>query len=539
MLRRARYSAARDSQLAIEEDHMRPPRQSTQGWWYVALCMATITLMLATTAAGAGRADGAATASSPTRVTIDVGAEMSDVDVLLGTGGDTMKIIAAGSVYEGLTQRQGSAIVPALATAWKQRGNAWIFTLRKGVRFANGRRLSAADVVASWTRAVSEKSFQRGANVSTDTVVKALNNSTVSISRPVADPTIPARAALIQIAPADWAALSDNRMATQMMGTGPYAFVEWRRGRDLTLAANAHYWGPKPSITDVKIRFDVEPAVRLAALQAGEIQMALNMSPELIKPGFRADAYDASEVAFIRLNTLFGPTKDIRVRQAISLAIDRNLIIKTIYRGYASPAHGQIVTRFVTGFNPKLKNDPYNPAKARQLLERANAVGTTLELWATKGRWTKDDELAQAVAQMLDKVGLNVVLQQPEFSKWIETSRLAGKPGGDAELPALFIWNTSNELFDASRNMMSLLPCDGAASAVCSQPLERLLKAQDRELNPTKRQALWNKIFAIGQQQSLYIAIASVKQLTFVAKNLTWKPQPAGWLRYQDMAYVR
>ncbi len=292
---------------------------------------------LGATACSSSSAENENENGSRDRLAASIGSEPGSLDPLLKSDGprDTFGL----SVYEGLTSREGdstnSEIVPKIATEWELDGTAWIFKLRDDVKFHDGSPLTADDVVASWDRMLSEGSEHLGSKVLEDTTVTAIDDKTVSISRPVADPTTPARAALVMITKADWADLSDDRLATEMMGTGPYKFDGWERGQGIELSAYSDYWGDQPSIANIDIKFDEEVAVRLASLEAGEIQMALNMSPELASDNFQVAGTPVSEVSFMRLNSFTEPFDDVRVRQAADMAIDRDVLIEQIWGGYA------------------------------------------------------------------------------------------------------------------------------------------------------------------------------------------------------------
>lgn len=469
---------------------------------------------------------------------ISIGSEPGSLDPLLKSDGprDTFGL----SVYQGLTSREGdedgSEIVPSLATEWELDGNSWIFTLREDVTFHNGEPLTADDVVASWERMLSEESEHLGSKVLEDTEVTAVDETTVSIARPVPDPTTPARAALVMIAPADYAADGDDRMASEMMGTGPYQFEGWNRGQQIDLATYDGYWGDAPGLTNVDVVFDEEVAVRLASLEAGEVQMALNMSPELVSDAFVTVGTPVSEVSFMRLNSEHGPFTDERVRRAADLAIDRDTLVSEIWGGFAGPAGGQEVADYVFGHNPDIEPSPFDPDEARSLLEEADAMGTTVEVWGTRGHWTSDGILGEAVVAMLNDVGFDAVLEQPPFDDWVEKVFIAETD--DTQAPAIMLYNHSNELFDSSLTIGQNLTCAGASSTTCIPELdelaaEALAVADDDEA----RQELYNQAWELLAEQTAFVSIAEVQKLTFHDEGVQWTPEPDGFIRLQNISY--
>ena len=474
----------------------------------------------------------------PTTLSVSIGSEPGSLDPLLKSDGprDTFGL----SVYEGLTIRvgdaSGSEIVANLASSYELDGTAWIFKLREGVLFHNGQALTADDVVASWNRMLSEGSEHLGSKVFEDTVVTAVDSMTVSIARPIADPTTPARAALVMIAPADFAALADDRMASEMVGTGPYQMTAWNRAESIVLEAFPDYWGNQPSITTVNVLFSEEVAVRMAALQAGEAQMVLNMSPDLISDAFNTVGTPVSEVSIMRLNSQHGPFKDLKVRQAANLAMDRQALSDSIWGGFASEAGAQEVAKYVFGHNPNLKQAEFNPEEARRLLTEAGALGAKVEVYGTRGHWTNDGLLGPAIVEMLNDAGFAAELKEPPFGDWVKKVFIAETD--DTQAPDITLYNHSNELFDASLTIGQNLTCKGSASTTCIPKVDELaIEALGVGSDLAKRQDLYNQAWQILADDVAFVSLGEVQKLTFHAKNLNWSPEADGFLRFQLMSF--
>ena len=496
---------------------------------FVFALTAAIALVVSACGGGGDEEGAGGGGDAPDTLAVSIGAEPGSLDPLLISDGQSS--IYQWSVYEGLTARNGSEVEPLLATEWELDGTSWIFTLREGVTFHNGEPLTAADVVASY-----ERVFGEGGRLSflvEDTVVEAVDDSTVSITRPVADPSTPLRASLIAIAPAEYADLSSDRLITEQMGTGPYKFDGWERTQEITLSAYEDYWGEQPAIERISIQFDEEEAVRLASLQTGEIDMALNMPADLASDEFEVAATPVSEIAMVRLNSLAGPFADERVRLAAALAINRDLIIEQVYGGYAEPAT-QAIAPYVFGFNPDLEPREFDPERARQLLEEAGAAGAPVELMGSRGRWTSDAQLGEALAAMLRDVGFTVELQQPPFTEWLEV----WFDPNDAAAPEMVLVNHSNELFESAKSVQQLLTCEGESSATCFPELNELaLQALD-EPDEEQRQLLYEQVFEIAHERILYLTIAEVPRLSFLDEGLEWDALPGGFLLFQDMRFA-
>jgi peptide/nickel transport system substrate-binding protein len=485
---------------------------------------------------GGGGEDSAATGDSGgggrTDMTMAFGGEPTNLDPLLEADGIQLRFGA--SVYEGLVARDGAELVPSLAESWEVDGNTWTFKLREGVTFHNGQPMTAEDVVASWNRILDESSKNLGSFVIEGTKAEAVDDMTVAISRDSPDPTTPGRATLVRIVPAEYAAMSDKRLETEMVGTGPYKFDSWERGQQVKLSAYEDYWGEAPPIKNVTLRFDPELSVRLAALQAGEIEVAEAMSADVVSDEFNVVVTPASEVMALVLNSRAGPLKDERLRHAIAYAIDRETIMSELLGGYATPAAGQVDVEAVFGHSPDLEPVPYDPERARQLLEEADAVGTEITLLGTTGRYANDSQIAQALTEMFNKVGFKTDLRLPPQDKWLE-SILGTDPNKAMDIMHA---NLSNELFDASKNVGFYFRCDGGGVRTCDPKVDKLSEQALGEVDEDKRAALYHEMWKYMYDKAYFTSIAEVPVLTFTAKNLQYEPGVDGFFRFQDMSYT-
>jgi peptide/nickel transport system substrate-binding protein len=493
-----------------------------------------------TTAPDEGEGDETPTTSAESNgevLSIAIGAEPGSMDPLLKSDGQ--RDAWSFSVLEGLTQRTNEigveGIAPLLAESWEVDGTAYIFHLREGVTFHDGSDFTADDVVASYTRMLQPGSELLNQFITDDTTVEKVDDYTVRIGRPVADPLIVSQASLIPIVPAEWADLDDNRLADAMVGTGPYRFDGWDKGQEIRLSRYDDYWGDKPQINEVVIRFLTEEATRLSALQAGEVQLARNMSPDNVGVAPKVVAGFVSEVLIVRLNAEHGPLTDVRVRQAINHAIDREAIIEEIYGGFAVPAQGQEVAQYVFGANPDLQDYEYDPDLAAQLIQEAGVQGETVVMSATTGHWAKDREVAQAIAGMIETAGLTVDLQFPEFSIWVEDLFVAAED--DTLASDLAPYNHSNELFDSSKTIGQNLECAGAASTYCNPEVDALARQALEETDPEARERLYHEAWELMWDDAAFAAVADVQQVHFTSENLIWEPPVDGFMRIQFMSF--
>jgi len=212
----------------------------------------------------------------------------------------------------------------------------------------------------------------------------------------------------------------------QPLGTGPYLLKEWVRGSKIELVANKSYWGEKPKLDRVIWRGIPEASTRVAALETGEVDLISFV------PASYADRIKSNKNLVLRTvpgTRGFGvafdgrkpPFSDKRVRQAANYAIDKDAIIRHILGGYAQKLGGQLLTPAYVGHNPNLKDYPYDPEKAKRLLREAgypNGFEVTLDYGI--GRFAQIDEVCQAVAGQLEKVGIRVKLNAMEHGTFIK-----------------------------------------------------------------------------------------------------------------------
>jgi peptide/nickel transport system substrate-binding protein len=205
-----------------------------------------------------------------------------------------------------------------------------------------------------------------------------------------------------------------------VIGTGPYK-IDSVSPQAITMKKNPSYWGKLAAGAPAKVtvRTSTEAATRVAALESKEAQIAFDIPPELASRVPKTVVTPALEMVNWRLNGVSGLTQDVRVRKALVLGTDRELIRKTVVGDkYSGACTGNDVPRGVFGFNPNLPNPPYDPAQAKQLLTEAGAMGKTVELVGSS-RYAKSIEGTQALAQQIEKLGLKVKLQIRDTQAWL------------------------------------------------------------------------------------------------------------------------
>jgi len=367
-------------------------------------------------------------------LTVGMMAEVEGMDCTKnssGLAGDFPKLL----VFERLTDVLPSGeLQPLLATSWEvsEDGLTWTFYLREGVVFHDGTPFDAEVVKANVDRWLDPNvRFQRlrhfgpltGAEVVDTYTIKLLTSAPFPIlARVLSD----GGAGMHN--PEEIDAWGEDLGIYEPTGTGPYRIIEHMPRQMVRYERWNGYWGEPGEAKELVIRTIPDDYSRLAMLSTGEIDVNLYVPMPLREaveadPNFKLLSSPSSRLYTIHLNHLKAEYADIRVREALNLAVDRELIIDSIYGGFALPARSML-SEGVTGWEP-VAEFVYDPARAQSLLEQAgwllgqdgflykDGERFTATLIATKGGYPMDDQLAQAVGEYFRAIGIDVAIRTP------------------------------------------------------------------------------------------------------------------------------
>jgi peptide/nickel transport system substrate-binding protein len=333
-------------------------------------------------------------------------------------------------IYDPLVDvTNDSKFVPGLAESWQAVNNTtWRFTLRKGVSFHDGSPFTADSVVYTLKRVRDNTKLIKAFVYQDIEDVRKDGDYAVTVSTKRPFGSLPAHLTMLGILPTS-AAASEDAFFQKPIGTGPFRFASWTHGDHIVMTANPGYWKPGiPKVEKVTFRFITEISTRAAGIRAGELHVIDRVPPDLVatlrgSPGVRVLDTPAIEAQRWHFQLAKEPVKDPRVRKAISLAIDRNVIIKDLLLGYGRPVDSPIPPGLVGHAN--LGQKPYDPEKARQILKQAGYQSLAIDFVLMKDLYPKQLEIAQAVAAMLGDVGIKVNVRNLE----IATAREARSAG--------------------------------------------------------------------------------------------------------------
>jgi peptide/nickel transport system substrate-binding protein len=372
-----------------------------------------------------------ATAAPRERLEIQVALGAMPVSMTGGLIGSQQARLVSKLMYDSIAERPGGsgAFVPALGS-WEINDLLVTVKLRDDVSFHNGESLNAEGIkynIETLTEGDAELAFSYAyfRDYSDITVV---DDTTLefTLSAPTASWLFPFRD-MMPLAPDHLRNLGIDAFNEDPAGTGPFQFVEWRREDFLTITRFEDYWRGKPLIDEIKFLHIPETAVRVAAFEAGQVQIAAGLAPNQV-PRLLSKGYDVFTGESFQTQTVWidpgqrsVPTQDVNVRRAILHAIDLKAIHESIVGGYGTLMDGQMGTQASTvAYNTNIHRYEYDPEKAKQLIADAGYPdGFTIGAASTTGRYFRDLQFMTAMASQLAEVGIKVEMETPESAEWV------------------------------------------------------------------------------------------------------------------------
>ncbi|WP_413868584.1 ABC transporter substrate-binding protein [Albidovulum sp.] len=378
---------------------------------------------LTATAAALALAAGAALAAQDT-ITLGMVLEPPNLDPTAGAAAAIDEVVYA-NIFEGLTRfAPDGSVRPALAASWDVEDGArtYVFHLHEGVTFHDGTAMDAGDVKFSLDRARAEDSANaQKALFAGIEAVAVVDPLTVKVMLKAPDGNFPFNMAwgdAVIVAPE-----SIGTEATKPVGTGPFRFVEWVQGDHVTLERNPDYWGEPVALAKATFRFISDPTAAFAAMMAGDVDAFPNYpAPETLAqlaadPRFKVIVGTTEGETILAMNNRKPPLDDVRVREAIAHAINRQEIIDGAMFGYGTP----IGTHFAP-HNPDYVDltalSAYDPERSKALLAEAGVSGLKLRLALPPPTYARRG--GEIIAAQLAAVGIETEISNLEWAQWLE-----------------------------------------------------------------------------------------------------------------------
>lgn len=388
-------------------------------------------------AAAFGAALALAQGASAQELKIGLGTEPTSIDPLFHNLNPNSQI--ARNIFDWFIKQDERQRLTGdgLVTSWKTIDDTtWEFKLRPDAVFSDGSKVTPEDVAFSIERAAKVPNSPSAFTIYTKEVseIVPVDATTIRIKTKGPYPLLPNDLSNIAIQSkkaAEGKTTEDFNKGVATLGAGPYKFVEWVPGDRLVLERNEKYWGPKPAWKRVVMRPIPSAATRVAALLSGDVDFVDEVPPSDIKNlkakgNVHLVSTVSNRVIYLHVDTnrdkspfVFdksgkpldkNPLKDLRVRKAMSKAINRQAIVDRVMEGSAIPA-GQLLPEGFFGVSPNLKVEPYDLKGAKKLLAEAGYPdGFKLTLHSPNDRYINDKDVAQAVAQMLSRAGIDTAV---------------------------------------------------------------------------------------------------------------------------------
>jgi peptide/nickel transport system substrate-binding protein len=493
-----------------------------------------------------------ALAASTGKVVIAQGVDPTSLDMMNQQEQPASNVGA--QMFESLLERdQSLKLVPMLAAEMPKSVSptAWEFKLRKGVKFHNGEEFNAESVKFSVERLINPANKLRGSSSFAPIErVDIVDTYTVRIHTKKPWPVFLNHIAQRQAAmypPKEYAGKDTAAISKSPIGTGPYKFVRWTKDEEIVMEAFPGYWGGEAKIKTVVFKPIPDDAVRVAALQNGEIDVAVNIPPHMAGIIDKHPKIFLSTAPSIRTIQLMiythqmdaehkptgpyaGPTADKRVRQALAYAIDADEVIKSVMDGKAVRVATMLPSMHF-GYDASLKPIKQDVAKSKKLLAEAGFPnGVEITLNGPQGRYVRDKEVAEAVAGQLNKAGIKTTLRTYEFVNYLNNMVYVHKAG------PVWLIGWGHPTLDAEAIYVPLFKSPNIFVNWYNADFNGMVEEAQSTMDEKKRLALYHRINKLWIEEAPAIPLYQQIDLYGANKRLTWKARSDELIRAYDMA---
>ncbi|MDI5963039.1 ABC transporter substrate-binding protein [Streptantibioticus silvisoli] len=449
--------------------------------------------------------------------------------------GDMTSMNALINMFDTLTTHDlANRLRPRLALSWTARDeHTWRFRLRPGVTFHNGEPCDAAAVKFSVERVLDPKTESPIVELRYVKDVTVVDRLTVDLHTTQHDPILPAKLSLfggVVVPPKYIADVGSAGFAQHPVGTGAFTFVHWQPDQELRMRANPRYWNGRPAADQLVFTPEPNSASALAALQSGQTDLVAGLTPDAAQQlagytGVTLESDPGIRTAYLSLDTLHGPLRDRRVRQALNHAIDVPLLIKAVLGGKAREVPAMI-PRGAFGFDPSLKAFSRSVPTARALLAEAGYPhGFSTTLTASN----LDSDVAQAISGLLARAGVHasVNLLDPGTYATRLTSDNRGALG-PVYLAASTVWT-----LDGESMLQSNVRSDRRQSRWHNAQADRLVDAEELSVDSDARMRAFTDLQRLMLTEAPFVSLYQLDNILARNSRPRWRPGAAGSL---DMA---
>ncbi|WP_163969415.1 glutathione ABC transporter substrate-binding protein [Oceanobacillus halotolerans] len=455
------------------------------------------------------------------------------------------------NIFETLVkQNENMETIPGLAKEWEAvEDTVWEFNLQEGVTFHDGSEFNAEVVKANIERILDpDVASSQASLLEMVTDIEVVDDYTIRFTTEYPFAALPAHLAhpvsgmvsLEQIE-ADYAAMEEGEEPGSVInenpiGTGYFVFDEWQPGEYIRLVKNEDYWNGSAKLDSVTFKVIAEDLTRVAELETGDSHISNPLSPSDVaqieaNENLRVNQQGSVTTSYIGFNENKEPFDDVRVRQAISMAIDKEQIIEGIYDGYGIPAIGPIPPD-VFGFDENISGLGYDVEKAKELLAEAGYEdGFSTTIWTNDNRARIDT--ATNVQQQLSEIGIDVEVEVLEWGAYLEQTA-----NGEHDM---FVLGWVAGTGDADYTTYPLFHSDnvgdpGNRTFTQNDELDALLEEARQTTDPEARKEVYTKVQEKIVEHSPWIFIHHNELLLGVSNKVQGLVQlPTQYLELKDV----
>ncbi|MCO6418340.1 ABC transporter substrate-binding protein [Siccirubricoccus sp. KC 17139] len=458
---------------------------------------------------------------------------------------------------------------PGLAESWRALDErTWEFKLRQGVTFQDGTPFTADDVVFTFARApnVPNSPTSLGQYIRPVQRLEVVDAHTIRLHTAEPIPLIPQMMMAFSVIgrkQGEGMSTADYNSGRAAVGTGPYRLVSFTLGDRAVFERNPRWWGPAQPWQRVTYRLITNDSARVAALQSGDVD-AIDAVPTRDVARLQRDArLNLAHRPGLRLIYLYvdasrpqtphvmdrngqplasNPLRDVRVRRALSMAVNREGIRRQIMEGFSLPT-GQAQPEGAMGYDPSIPVPAYDPDGAKKLLAEAGfPEGFNITLHGPNDRYVNDDAIAQAIAQMWTRIGVRTQVQTSPASVFFTAGGVR-----DEHSVALTGWSTSTGEPDTHLSLMLATPDPQRGRGTRLRPshysnpeLDRMIDRALTTIDTEAREKAYHDIIRIGYQRDLaVIPIHHQVNIWAMKRSLTYRPTLSEQTRAMEFAPAR
>jgi peptide/nickel transport system substrate-binding protein len=429
----------------------------------------------------------------------------------------------------------GACMFDPLIT-WDKNGNytgsvaeTWTFHIRDDIKFHNGDPLTAIDVKFSIDRLASKESINPWSGILRNNLRSTEVPDDYTFIYRTNTPELPLinAFAATPILPGDYFnSVGPDEFEKHPIGSGSWKFVEHVPATSVLLEANTEHWLQVPAYKYVREYLVPEEYTRVSALDSGEVDMALFVSADrtaaMMKEGWRTEIIGLPFIITITFPGTWmtdGPTSDIRVRQAMSYAINRQEMCDTLWKGLAEPGGRWYMHKGSWGWDPKWKPDPYDPELARRLLSEAgypDAFSTpTIKYFIS----SKADDFALALQNYWTEVGIDVKFETVDSMVWFGLFFIRQMDPDSPAIGGIFPFGYTS-VFDSTYQCANMYTSTGAHTGGNDPVADELYRKAVTSINETDRKRLWMEFQNYVKEMWINIGIATAEPYFLVGPNL-------------------